>query len=91
MLLSVPSMFEGEAGLRSQSMEESEASVAVSADDPSLGVCPVCRDTFSQFFNHDTDDWHYRNAVSKDGLSYHPSCHADLMLVSTTNSLYLQI
>ncbi|KAF2355115.1 RNA polymerase II-binding domain [Trinorchestia longiramus] len=84
----VPSMFEAENGaaggglLRDTSRdedEETEASVPVNSDEPGLGVCPVCRDTFSQFFQHNTDEWHYRNAIARDGVNYHPSCYQDLV------------
>ncbi|XP_018017984.2 uncharacterized protein LOC108674534 [Hyalella azteca] len=84
----VPSMFENESGaggaglLRDTSRdedEETEASVPVDSEEPGLGVCPVCRDTFSQFFQHHTDEWHYRNAVARDGANYHPSCYQDLV------------
>lgn len=79
-------MFECEAGAgvnQSTEDEEAESSVPVNSSEPGLGVCPVCHDTFSQFFQHETDEWHYRDAVARENANYHPGCYQDLVRVSS--------
>ena len=62
---------------------------------PSLGAlvvaCPVCKETFEQFFKHgncsdrrvsgDAEQWHLKNAVRPEkgpnARAYHPGCYAD--------------
>ncbi|KAK4312787.1 hypothetical protein Pmani_015799 [Petrolisthes manimaculis] len=74
----VPSMFEAEGIEEAMEAEDTEEpSVAVSSD-TSLGVCPVCHDTFSQFFHEEAEEWRYRNAMQMEGVNYHPACHHDL-------------
>ncbi|RXG71959.1 Pre-mRNA cleavage complex 2 protein Pcf11, partial [Armadillidium vulgare] len=83
----VPSMFEVEGQMNSKSSpnenddeEEEIPSVAVSPD-PSLGVCPICHETFDQFYHQTTEDWHYKYAIQVDGINYHPGCHEDHLKV----------
>ncbi|XP_053644787.2 pre-mRNA cleavage complex 2 protein Pcf11 isoform X4 [Cherax quadricarinatus] len=75
----VPSMFESEnLDETIQAEEAEEPSVAVSSE-ATLGVCPTCHDTFSQFFHQETEEWRYHNAVQVDGVNYHPTCHQDML------------
>lgn len=39
--------------------------------------CYLCHDNFHQFYNHDIDEWHLRNAVEFEGNNYHPICLDD--------------
>lgn len=78
----MPSMFEVEGMDEGMEGEENEEpSVAVSTN-TSLGVCPHCHDTFSQFFHQETEEWRYHNAIQVEGTNYHPDCHQDMLKVS---------
>lgn len=69
------------ADANSQDQEDEIPSVEANSSDPSSGVCPICHETFDQFFNHKTDDWHYKYAKKVGNLNYHPFCHEDHMKV----------
>lgn len=78
-------MFENEGVVETMESEEAEEpSVAVSSD-PTLGVCPTCHDTFSQFFHQETEEWRYHNAIQVEGTNYHPACHQDTIRVNSIN------
>lgn len=75
----VPSMFESEGMDEAiQAEDAEEPSVAVSSDS-TLGVCPSCHDTFSQFFHQETEEWRYHNAIQVEGVNFHPACHQDML------------
>jgi len=67
--------------------EEKEAeeivisTVAVSKGEE-VGVCPVCREEFDQFYNQggkagEEEGWYLHNAMKHEGIIYHPECFKD--------------
>ena len=76
-------MFENDADAEGKREEETEdqeeqiPSVSAEDSDPSSGVCPVCHETFTQFYNQTTEEWHFKNVIKVDNVNYHPICHQD--------------
>ncbi|XP_076041386.1 uncharacterized protein LOC143025504 isoform X2 [Oratosquilla oratoria] len=78
----VPSMFESEAAedlMDTSVLHDEEPPSEPDKGEPELSCCPVCRESFTRFFHQETEEWHLRNAVRKEGYNYHPSCHQDLV------------
>ncbi|XP_041461947.1 uncharacterized protein LOC121413253 [Lytechinus variegatus] len=56
--------------------ERGPSSVPVTTDS-SDEFCKICRESFEQFFNEETEEWHFRDAIRVDGKTFHPSCYDD--------------
>jgi len=54
-----------------------DASVPVGAE-PGDNRCAVCREDLDQFFQEDSEEWHLKDAVRIDGVTYHRLCSRDL-------------
>jgi pre-mRNA cleavage complex 2 protein Pcf11 len=66
---------EGDRNGESASPEES-TSVAVGSS-PEDNKCFVCREDLDQFFHEESEEWHLKDAVRMDGVTYHRLCYRD--------------
>ncbi|CAO1421893.1 unnamed protein product [Diamesa hyperborea] len=58
--------------------KENAATTSCAAGPDDLNrCCEVCHDTFEQFFNEETEEWHLRAAIKMDDKFYHPICYED--------------
>lgn len=58
--------------------QESATTISCAAGHDDLNrCCEVCHDTFEQFFNEETEEWHLRAAMKMDDKFYHPVCYED--------------
>ncbi|XP_065842897.1 polyadenylation and cleavage factor homolog 11-like isoform X2 [Oscarella lobularis] len=55
--------------------EEKVISCPVLSDEDE--VCPICNESFEQFFHEESDEWHFKDAIRLDNQVYHVSCHED--------------
>lgn len=39
--------------------------------------CRVCFEDFDQFYHQEKEEWHLKNAVRLDGITFHTSCYPD--------------
>ena len=42
-----------------------------------LQVCDICGDPFEQFWDEDAEEWHLKDAVRINNITYHPVCYQD--------------
>lgn len=70
----------------------------VEEDIPSVAVghrkdveCQVCREKFEEFFNHETEEWHARNAVLVEDVFYHPLCYEEYKTKKDSNQTEINV
>lgn len=40
--------------------------------------CCMCHGEFEEFFDDETEEWHFKNTIRVNGVTYHPLCYEDL-------------
>lgn len=86
-LTAVPSFFEGAGAEKTKSEEKAvEEPCVVVSPDLTLRVCSGCHEAFRQFYDQESEEWKYKNAIEVDGVNFHPSCHQDMLMVSKIQS-----
>lgn len=44
---------------------------------PEDNKCFVCHEDLDQFYHEENEEWHLRNAVRVEGITFHHSCYQD--------------
>jgi len=57
---------------------EEHTSVAVGSS-PEENKCFICHEDLDQFFHEESEEWHLKDAVRFEGVTYHRLCHRDYL------------
>ena len=55
---------------------EESTSVAVGSA-PEENKCFVCHEELDQFFHEESEEWHLKDAVRAEGITFHRLCYRD--------------
>ena len=59
----------------------------VVGNSPEENKCFVCHEDLDQFFHEENEEWHLKDAVRIEGITYHRLCHRDHLVNMVLNDL----